>query len=96
MKKPGKYLKFYYECMESGLIPDEGLCNCENFINVSEFKEIFEPEELEKSELRRSGLSSLYWGSGLPVFDDTFSKKRTFSELRQNMVLLLAAMNNEL
>jgi len=63
-KKQGKYLKFYYECMETGKIPNYASGLCMHFIIWL---------GLNRINFFRSGV-----------------------DLRQTIVLLMAAMNDEL
>lgn len=90
MKKKGKYLKFYEECMENGKIPESGLCKCLDGVDL------FRPYGSEITELFTTENSFPYWGSGLPWFADSSSLWYGFTPLRQNIVLFLAAINGEL
>lgn len=85
------YLDSYYKWMETEEMPDDGLCNC--FIS-NESLELFKPNQEQVNRLRDEELSELYWGSGLHYnHPDRYSR---FTELRQTIVLFMAAMNNEL
>lgn len=80
-----KYLKLYYEWMTRGRIPNNGLCNC--FKVDDELFNLIDPE---------LGEHESYWGydgPDLPLIDDLW---HSFTPLRQNVVLLMAAMNGEL
>lgn len=91
-KKPGKYLKFYYKCMESGLLPNRnGLCY-EPILN--QHLGFFKPDYEEVDCLREEGYGVSYWGFGPK--DSYLDIVHSFSPLRQTIVLFMAAMNNEL
>lgn len=55
--------------------------------------DLIEPSVQEKIELESKGYSAGYWGSGLPDFNPGLG---IYTELRQNIVLLICAMNDEL
>lgn len=96
--KTKSYLSFYYESLLNGTMQSGGLCH-----NLSAGISLFRPGKLSKHK-------DSYWGfdgepnsfgdfpayfngyNGLNSSDVRFS----FSPLRQNIVLFLAAMNNEL
>lgn len=86
--KIGKYLKFHFECMASNKLPVNGLCNC--FKNDDNLK-IFEPSEHRSKELYFNGEPYIFWGK-----DDYSQSANHYSNLRQTIVLLMAAMNGEL
>jgi hypothetical protein len=83
------YLDFYNKCMESGQLPHYGLCAC--FDNDSNFT-LVSPEIFESK--------FMYWGNdmldAMPAVTTTDEWQRAFNPLRQNIVLFMAAMNNEL
>lgn len=88
-KKPGKYLRFYERCMKDAMLPRNGLCGS---FRKSKFFKLIDPEY---------GLGETYWGIEQDVHVDQYSltwddKWYAFSPLRQTIVLLMAAMNNEL
>lgn len=95
------FLEFYYMCIEDGgVLPDRGLCRC--------FSEeiLFPLSPLTYSindkgwaiQTPRAEDAQEYWGYGEgDYFNVTHSVKTcTFTPLRQNIILLLAAINNEL
>jgi len=98
MKKK-KYLPLYEKWMKTGQLPECGLCNCfgecitddEYFLDPSHqlFKLMY-PEDIEMPQ-------SEYWGRG-PIEElvDIEKIHNEFTPLRQNIVLLMAAMNGEL
>jgi hypothetical protein len=95
MEKP--FLDFYHACMETGEMPEPGLC--ENEIPKRILK-IFTPTDSDLKDLFSSGNDTSYWGYEYGVtyiLDHEFRKRqRQFTPLRQNIVLLCAAINNEL
>jgi len=82
-KKKGKHLQFYIDCINMDEMPKQGLCSCAWCGYIDEdLLILFKPE----------GASIWsYWAAG----DDSYSYK-SFSPLRQTIVLFMAAINNEL
>jgi hypothetical protein len=90
-KKTGKHLKFYLDCMESdGTMPRRqgviqgGLCS------------MVESNEIDKDlfKLFSEGQCKFdYWADDT---DMSFENRFIFSNLRQTIVLFMAAINNEL
>ena len=82
------YLEFYRRCLKNKKLPNRGLCGC-----------ISDPLLDFFSEAHPDFGRSWYWG-----YDGNhYSEKGTgdevhfaFTPLRQNIVLFMAAMNNEL
>lgn len=84
-----KYLTMYHNWMRSSrMMPDNGLCNI--FKNDKLFA-LIDPEK---------GRRNTYWGyDGNESCDFEVPKHERyyrFTPMRQNVVLLMAAMNNEL
>lgn len=91
MKKQKPYLELYKKCCKLGRLPDHGLCSC-IYIEIGrgngiEFKYLFNP--LFNSNIKP--ISKFYWGA-----DDYYNLLFDFGPTRQNMLLLMAAMNDEL
>ena len=89
-KKP--YLVKYEKWMREGELPDNGLCNSIDFL--SQEKKIFRlfvPTEKDLLELEAEGKSGIYWGS-----DGILNSEYVLTPLRQTIVLLCAAVNDEL
>lgn len=63
-----------------------GLCY---WFNQSDIFILVAPSDEEMDALSMQGLPAVYWGR------EKFSE-RGFTDLRQNLVLLMCAMNNEL
>jgi hypothetical protein len=83
MKK--KYLKFYKECMKTGRMPHSGLCM--HF----DGDPLFDLFSIDQPCFR-------YWaydGEPIPLMFVDYAKYK-FTPFRQTIVLLMAAMNNEL
>jgi len=80
--------------METGILPDEGLCSCLNPEYDNKLFDLIKPTFENEIQLNADNLSVAYWGSGL-YWDDP-RKLYAFTELRQTIVLFLAAMNGEL
>jgi hypothetical protein len=82
-----KYLPLYYKWTNNGRMPLDGLCNSLN--HDREFSDIFCQHSLDG-----------FWGyagrSTSNLSDTNPLACSEFTPLRQNIVLLLAAMNNEL
>jgi len=93
--KKRSYLNLYKKWCKTGELPYAGLC-CNLY-----------PRQYEKfRNLYITNRMSGYWGYDgrnlLPLFDIKISKEKAdeirykFTPLRQNLILFLAAMNNEL
>lgn len=88
-KKPGKYLSLYIAWMEKGRLPSNGLCH---YFQDDELFNLIDPEK---------GSMETYWAydDDDHVQDTDWSEMNrwfSFNPLRQTIVLLMAAMNNEL
>jgi hypothetical protein len=90
MKKKSRYLPLYKEWMEKGSIPGIGLCGSLD----KEGRELL--KNFVPTDLMEADYSSWYWGSGLKYSDDVIEQMYSFTPLRQTIVLLMAAMNDEL
>lgn len=92
-----QFLEFYFEHMQSGEIPCVGLCS--SLYPLQPFPYAFnliEPTIGDEWELEQENLSTVYWGSGLSIDAPIQERRYKFTPLRQNLVLLLAAINEEL
>lgn len=90
----GKYLDFYKRCLKVGRMPNRGLCNC-RAINKSDLK-LFIPSY---EDIPNIIVCEGYWAFDGEAFFGAFSFSErcfAFSELRQTIVLFMAAMNDEL
>jgi hypothetical protein len=87
MKKQTKYLDFYKKCMKTGVLPERGLCSCCEI--EDDMIKLFKPYE---------GFSLAYWGYNGDEYwwATSVYEKYAFTKFRQTIVLLMAAMNNEL
>jgi len=88
-----KLIDLYKEWMETGKLPDWGLCNSIPK-EYWETLDLFEPSQDEESQLDYEGLSWNYWASGLPT--NHKDEKYGFTPLRQTIVLLICAMKDEI
>jgi hypothetical protein len=95
MKKKYRYLPLYEEWMEKGSIPGKGLCGSLDK-EGRELLKNFVPTDEDANVLMEDDWGSWYWGSGLKYSDDVIEQRYSFTPLRQTIVLLMAAMNNEL
>jgi hypothetical protein len=91
----GKYLDFYKKCMESGKIPhrhvdgnDGGLCG----VLGSDTMDLFIPTHADCVEYNVSCYG--YFASD-NKYGSFFKRALDFGPTRQNIILFLAAMNNE-
>jgi hypothetical protein len=82
-----KYLEFYNQCVDSGWCPF--LCN--HFGSAEPLFSLFVPNKQEMMEHLNDGFESFAWGSMVAEDDG-----QRFNAFRQNIVLFMAAMNNEL
>lgn len=84
-----KYLKFHDQCLLTGWMPKEGLCGC--FPNDNHLKH-FDPGP------DRNGFD-YFWafdGNDNRIELDSTMIAHCYTTIRQNIVLFMAAMNNEL
>lgn len=84
----GKYLKFYEKCMKNKTVPG---CNglCQNF----EDDKLFDIISPTREEICINNFGA-YWAEDDKDFD--YWGREHFGPTRQNIVLLMAAMNGEL
>jgi hypothetical protein len=93
MKKK-KYLPLYYQWLEAGRLPGNGLCNSIPF----GFKAVnrFSPDP-EGSIHGYCTLQEAYWGyNGGGPYPSSSNLANDFTPLRQTILLFMAAINNEL
>jgi hypothetical protein len=86
-------IEHYKEWVEKGGLPKWGLCNSV----PKKYKKsllLFEPTLYELNEVIDSGMSGLYWASGLTMFD--LNKKQALTPLRETIILLICAMHDEI
>ncbi len=95
MKKSTPLLDLYTESIIDGVLPCHGLCDSVPSDNIKLLK-LFQPkrEFKEADYWAFDGNHRSFWNEygGLDAYHVMF----TFTPLRQTIVLLLAAMNNEL
>ena len=84
-----KYLDFYYECLETGYLPGSGLCHTD--VASTDLFQLIKPTDEDIDKLYGEGKPVVWWGMG-----DFEHSTYEFSPLRQNLILLMAALNGEL
>jgi len=90
-----KLIDLYKEWMETGEMPEMGLCGCLSETRYAENLSLFAPTEEDDIVLYKERKPTIYWGSG----EEMNGKTRlcyTFTPLRQTIVLLICAIHNEL
>lgn len=92
-----KHIDFYNKYIQTGMLPDQGLCCCAlSGIIDRQLLKIMEPTDNDYKDLRAEEISTVYWACGLPANLDDHEKKWPFTPLRQTVILFMAAMNGEL
>lgn len=81
-----KYLELYYQWIETGRLPNAGLCNSLHFKyeTTGMLNEMFRP------------VGASYWTPWAGTSKNSIDNCYAFNPLRQNIMLLMAAMNGEL
>lgn len=90
-----KLINLYKEWMKKGKMPSLGLC-CSVPSTYTDTLDLFEPTAEQENELRLNGKSWAYWGYEGNSTDSSELRCRSFTELRQTVVLLICAMHDEL
>lgn len=106
-----QHLKFYKDVINNGnILPKiecanglpyqlDGLCECAEY-NLIDRKilSLFHPSNEEFNDLRNERCSILYWADGINNNNNNNALERTaiLTPLRQNIILFMAAINNEL
>ncbi len=86
------FLPKYKQYMKKEKMENSGLCICFADFEYQEFIDLIAPDWNELGKISISGPVRGYWGSGIKGDP----AKYQFTPLRQNLVLLMAALNNEL
>lgn len=104
-KQQKKYLALYKKWLESGRIGTTGVSRdgtlsyngmCDLFRGDKLF-ELLTPTYRDKHELMEEGQCDVWWGSEMDRIKSCSEEGwSSFTPLRQNIVLLMAAMNGEL
>lgn len=96
-----KHLQYYIDAnISGGIMPYSGLCSAANDGAVDEeLLELFYPTDDNKDELISqrqllSGSRDGFWAAGVHLYHK--DREFGFTPLRQTIVLLMAAINNEL
>lgn len=87
------FLPKYEEWMKTGRMAEWGLCDSLTDKAHQPFLDIISPTRGELDELVKENCASIYWGAGIPREGSMLYQ---FTPLRQTLVLLMAALNNEL
>jgi hypothetical protein len=85
-------LSFYKKYVPAGRLPKSGLCSCKSLFKHKGFH-LIEPWWEERVDLYDEGFHTGYWASCISQDEDY---EFAFTPVRQNIVLLLAAMQGEL
>lgn len=81
-------------CKTGILTSYNGLCSELRDTEYEASLDLFRPSAKERVELIDKGMSAAYWGSGLRW--DGKDIYKNYTEMRQNIVLLICAMHDEL
>lgn len=87
--KKKKYLLLYEKWVKTGYIPGDGLCNCYcngHRLAKHELMKLFEPFRKESERI--------WWAGEVGTTGTEYLSR--FNPFRQNIILFMAAMNNEL
>jgi hypothetical protein len=90
-----KLIDLYYQWMEKGRIPRDGLCNSIPS-KYDLILDLFKPDELERLDMRLNGLSDAFWASGLSDRESYYLLSTPFTPLRQTIVLFICAIHGEI
>jgi hypothetical protein len=100
MEKYTPYLDFYNRHIVNGRLSSSGLCNC-NLPKYNSSFDLMKPTHEDMVRHRQElqypeHIVMAYWAAGLPLKSSINKRAHSFTPLRQNIILFLAAMNNEL
>jgi hypothetical protein len=96
MNKYTPFMDLYNRICQLGSLPENGLCSCIEGIEMRDILELFEPYGFERTDMFIMGYDMRYWASGLCLGDLLSERERAFTPLRQTILLLCAAINDEL
>ena len=90
-----KLIDKHYEWVEKGEMDDVGLCGSipDGYFSILE---MFKPTTEAFEILFDDNESINFWGSGLTHADSLDDRRHKYTPLRQNIVLLICAMEGEL
>lgn len=92
MTKKKEYLKYYEKWMKDEKLPNFSLCCSLPYkLVINEPFKLIKPTNDDLIRLCSENKSFAYWGS-----DHSYNKMFQFTELRQTLLLIAAALNNEL
>ena len=89
-----KLIKLHKQWVKKGELPEFGLCDSipSKYENILE---LLTPTEDDFKQLRKNGLCTNFWGSGLDVYV-FWDKFVAYTPLRETIVLLICAMHDEI
>lgn len=94
------WLDLYNEWMKTSRISHEGLCNSlPAKLRMMKGWKLILPSDEERFQLKEEGKSQLFWGYEECWMSINFTRDKKYYEftpLRQTIILLCAALNNEL
>lgn len=91
MKQATTYMELYNQCMKTGKMPENGLCNALPKVLKGKYFELIKPTDEDFISLLINGEPGIFWGR-----ESMNYRTNDFTHLRQTLVLLMAALNNEL
>ena len=92
MTKKPMYLKYYKEWMKDEKLPSFSLCfSLPEKLRMNKYFNLIKPTNDDLINLSDENKNLVYWGS-----DSYHVKMFQFTELRQTLLLIAAALNNEL
>ena len=83
----------YENWMETGELPENGLCKCLRDTKYKSTLDLFKPSTYEFEELSKNNFDIVFWGSGLYYNSNGCYKE--FTPLRQTIILLILAIHEE-
>lgn len=94
--KRSKLLSLYEKWSNDGVMPASSLTSSMTLeeINWIHFFNLMSPNGDEKLDMARNEMSLLYWDSGCKLYDE--NKRKSFTTLRKNILLLYAAATDQL
>ncbi len=85
----------YLRWKKYGSITNVGLCRT---LSGTKYRDtldsLIRPNKMEEIKLSNEGLSTVYWGSGVDASDER--RWFTLTPLRENIILLILAIHDEL
>ncbi len=95
MSKTPRFIDLYYEWITIGKLPDEGLCNSVPKVLRGSLEQLT-PTTEDFYDMYKERMDTAFWDSEMRTDDNYYVCCSDFNPLRQNIILLCAAINNEL